>query len=1265
MKSQTARISICLLLSVLTMAGARGQFHSQERTKHSASPSLSRAQSQSKSAIKQARASNTLRVHAMANPPATKIGLSTATQIPAGVACSGVPNCATTTSLYPAVLGDFLGNGSQEVAASVQTYHPRGSAISVEVPAPSGGFPFTPTLTASLSTSTTADLIIVGKLNSTDTKDSVIMFHYPPAYEAFVNSNGDGTFTSQGSKTISAITSTILGGVLVSNTKSGYFDLVLVDAGNSNNPGNASNLWTLPGNGDGTFGSAISTPLSNQLAWSDQNGNNNSNLYGNFTVPFADFIGDGKLHFAGVDAVNNYLWVYSLVSGTYQGTQLTTEDGGYDSCFNAAGNLSHPSGPPDLVSANCWANDITVYVNDGKGNFSPGVDHPVFGSSDGVTVADVNGDGKGDVVSVNVQSADVAVLLGDGQGGLGNELGGFVTGGRPQVPALVVKNSTSDKMDVVVPDNEWSFAYLHGNGDGTFGSDTRSGVNYYAQAGPIIGNGTRPQGFAIASGDFNGDGIPDFVIGNSNLATSAGITVFLSNPDGTFQPGVNYSNPNIANANLEYVAVADFNNDGKLDIAATDTVNGGVQIFLGNGDGTFAPPTNTAEIATDTGTYTTLGILAADFNGDGLPDIAVVNNTGAPSADVGVILNTSTGGTLSFGNPANYQIGSTQATMATEVAAGDLGTGQTDLVVPLFGTYNPPTTNVPGSQVAVLLGQGNGTFLAANGSPFTLSNGSTTYYNPYAAAIGNFGTGHPDLAITIQDETNFNQGIAVVLGIGDGTFQANPVLLPTTLQDPVADNPLPGYVKIADMNGDTIPDLVYSNGEFGTVGILYGEGLVSGQPTFYDPVEFPAGRWEFGIAVVGLNGNGAQDVVASGNSSDFSGITVLLNTGDTSTTVASSAPSGSIVGNPVTFTATVAATVKGIAGPPTGKVSFYDTSTLLGQGTLSSGQAAFQTNSLTVGSHNITAVYSGDGGANFLPSTSSPLTQIVGKASDATSTPVGSPNPAPPKQSVTFTVTVTAENSPLSPTGTVGFYDGTNKIGTGTLSSGKATFTTSSLAAGTHSITAVYGGDTDFTGSTSSAVNEVVAVPDYTLKSNPTTQTVTAGSSAKYTITLTPSTGYDGAVTFACPSSLPSGVSCSFSPNPATPTSNPAYTSVLTITTTAPSAAMIVPADVNAIHGNLNLLASLSTIGLMGLVLTGDWKKRRFSGRIVILAVIALVMVLAWAGCGGGSSSSTTPPPSGGTPAGSYPLTLTATGTPGTNGGNTSQHTLNITLTVQ
>ena len=183
----------------------------------------------------------------------------------------------------------------------------------------------------------------------------------------------------------------------------------------------------------------------------------------------------------------------------------------------------------------------------------------------------------------------------------------------------------------------------------------------------------------------------------------------------------------------------------------------------------------------------------------------------------------------------------------------------------------------------------------------------------------------------------------------------------------------------------------------------------------------------------------------------------------------------SVFGQPVTFTATVAAKSPG-AGTPTGTVTFKDGLSTLGTGTLNgSGQAMFTTSTLAVGPHSITASYGGD--ATFSGSTSSPLTQTVKRARARTTRLVSSSaNPSVSGQPVTFTATVTAK-SPVgvTPSGTVTFEDGQRTLGTGTLnSSGQAMFTTSTLTVGSHSITASYGGDTTFKEGTSPKFTQTV-----------------------------------------------------------------------------------------------------------------------------------------------------------------------------------------------
>jgi hypothetical protein len=190
----------------------------------------------------------------------------------------------------------------------------------------------------------------------------------------------------------------------------------------------------------------------------------------------------------------------------------------------------------------------------------------------------------------------------------------------------------------------------------------------------------------------------------------------------------------------------------------------------------------------------------------------------------------------------------------------------------------------------------------------------------------------------------------------------------------------------------------------------------------------------------------------------------------TSTTLSASA-NPSVFGQQVSFTATVAPTTSSSL-TPTGNVTFNDASTVLGTVPLSSGTAIFNTSALAAGGHSITASYAGD--SNFASSTSTALSQTVNQGT-AMATITASPSPGILGQPLTLTVIVTpVVPATGTPTGTVNFLDGTTALGSGTLSGGQATFTTSSLTTGSHSITANYAGDTNFVTSTSSILSLAV-----------------------------------------------------------------------------------------------------------------------------------------------------------------------------------------------
>ena len=190
------------------------------------------------------------------------------------------------------------------------------------------------------------------------------------------------------------------------------------------------------------------------------------------------------------------------------------------------------------------------------------------------------------------------------------------------------------------------------------------------------------------------------------------------------------------------------------------------------------------------------------------------------------------------------------------------------------------------------------------------------------------------------------------------------------------------------------------------------------------------------------------------------------------TTAVTSSINPSTFSQSVTFTATV--TVPGGGGPPTGTVTFKNGAATLGTSTLSgSGVATLATLTLGAGSNSITATYNGD--PNFNTSTSSILTQTVNK--DATTTSVtSSRNPAPKGQSVTFTATVAVRTpGTATPAGTVTFKDGNRTLGSVSLNSGgQATLSISNLNKSSHSITAVYGGNSNSLGSTSPVLIQTI-----------------------------------------------------------------------------------------------------------------------------------------------------------------------------------------------
>jgi hypothetical protein len=297
---------------------------------------------------------------------------------------------------------------------------------------------------------------------------------------------------------------------------------------------------------------------------------------------------------------------------------------------------------------------------------------------------------------------------------------------------------------------------------------------------------------------------------------------------------------------------------------------------------------------------------------------------------------------------------------------------------------------------------------------------------------------------------------------------------------------------------------------------------------------------------------------------------------------------------------------------------------------------------LSPGSQVINVTFAPANGTDYTLATAS-VTVAVNKATPV-SVLTSSANPAYLSDPVTFTATVSAASG--IPTGTVSFYDGTTLLGPASLTSGVATYATSGLAAGMHSITAVYAGDSDFTTVTSSVLTETVE--NFTIgvgSGGTSTATTEPGGQAVFSFTVSPPSGemFAGPITFTV-TGLPPGAAATFSP--ATVPAGAGATTV-TMTVTVPNTAGLQPLRRPFSGGALPMALGLVLLPFAGM-------RRRLSSKlkgVVCLLVLGIAGAALVTGCGGNDGKSTPPPQN---------YTLAITGTSGS-----LSNTFNVTLTVE
>jgi hypothetical protein len=337
---------------------------------------------------------------------------------------------------------------------------------------------------------------------------------------------------------------------------------------------------------------------------------------------------------------------------------------------------------------------------------------------------------------------------------------------------------------------------------------------------------------SVALADVNGDGRLDVVVANDE---SGDVTVLLGDGKGSFAaaPG----SPFPAGKSPNDIAIADFDGDGKPDLAFPNHETSHVTVLLGDGRGGFRPAAG-SPVAVQSRPHPH-GIAAADFDRDGHVDFAVEswrNN------QVEVVLGTGGGG---FRMPGRlFDVGRMPY---QKLRAGDVnGDGAPDIL----------TTNFEGGNVTVLLGDGKGGFREAPGSPFPAG------ASPFALALADVDKdGHLDLVIA-----NFSghggdrsrDAVNVLLGDGRGGFRP-------MKGSPFAAGASPTRVAVGDVNGDGWPDVVTGNMSGGDVTVLLGDGKGSLRPG----VSRSARGEPYGVAVGDVDGDGRAEIfVANHDSGD-------------------------------------------------------------------------------------------------------------------------------------------------------------------------------------------------------------------------------------------------------------------------------------------------------------------------------------------------------------------------------------------------------------
>jgi hypothetical protein len=1008
------------------------------------------------------------------NPTLIPTGSDPSTVTEADVNGDGKPDLIYLDGTAPKQLHVLLGNGDGTFAAGQNVHLPSSIGGTITV--------------ADLNKDSKPDLILGG-----DTAKGEI---------AVLLGNGDGSFQTA---IVSTFTPTVTAYVEMNSLigvadfdGDGSADLAASDILNNK-------VYILTGNNKGSFtlkSTLMGEGTPSKVLTADLNGDGHQDLVVQMGGSVMVYLGKGDgtfqagVNYTGIDNVQGFLLTdfdgdsrpdlavvgydssIAILHGNSDGTFAATSEGG--SSYSGPSTIPitaadfNSDGTLDIATASI--NGIGIELGQSGLKFSAPKFYSGSPTAMPVAVGDFNGDGHLDFAEI--APGGIALLFGAANGRLVSA-DVYDLGPNQSNTAVAVADFNGDKIpDIATADLQPAPVVLLGNGSGQF--SVPSGLS----------TPTSPPAGQLYTGDFNGDGKADLLLTGVQNQES----VYLGAGNGTFGAPTTL---NIPVGSYGYATIADFNHDGKSDIASLDYSS--LDVFLGQASGSFAE-------SSYPDTYMSIqGIAAGDFNQDGKIDLVASRDQT---------------------NPLQIYLGNGDGTfhMADEffgpnlpnvIATADVdGDGHIDLVVD-YGYYN---------EVQILYGNGDGTFETPVSIP------TLRQYMQLSVADMN-GDGMPDLILSD------GMVLTIIPNTGARTFGSEQHFLAGAIES----------FAIKDVNGDSLPDIVVANGSLGgpwatTVTVFLNQGVslpLSGTLTLNPtgPIGYkkpfvinlqlateksgaptPTGTVVLAIddspvtslKVSGLNLSytdsnsieiGSHTLVAtySGDANYLASsftlpFQIVANTYPTSTALVAST-STATAGQTVRFTATVTSPDGTIDAPNiiSGNVSFRDGTINLGTVALNSSDVAvFDTPVLAAGSHSITANFLGmeaiaQEPGNFAPS-SSPAVSVTINATKTTTSISSTPTTALAGAEISLTAVVKAASS--TPTGAVEFMNGSTPLAVQPLdATGTAVVGITFANAGTATVTAVYQANGSFASSASSALG-------VTISSATATQSVTSLSSS-------------------------------------------------------------------------------------------------------------------------------------------------------------------------